>query len=645
MGKPYINNAVIGNGSMLGCVSESGELIRLYWPEIDFPQHLEKMLTGFFDTQNSHSTIWFSEGDHEVSQNYVDSTNILVTKAVLKRLSLEVTQTDFCLPDLPVMIRHYSVKNINSAGFNLGISVASHVISHTQDLGNTLFDFSVDSLVHYRHGYCWAIGSSREVKEFQIGNNPFGAVWAGRLNGIDSIGMSPDGALLWDMGHLPPGGECSLTVYISFAKSLNELKALLPKVKKVSFEELYNSVKEYWHNYIKGCFQIKTGNEKADKIYERSLLLFGLMSDKNTGGLLASPEIDEDFTRCGRYAYCWGRDAAFITEALDEAGLFEATEKFYDWAVRVQDPDGFWHQRYHMDGSLAPSWGIQIDETGSVLYGMLKHYQQVKDMNFLKKVWPSVEKAVAFLINFIDEDTGLPLPSFDLWEERMGEHTYSTAAFIAGVNAAVKMGEYLGIASIDLERWKLAAKKMQDAMERQLVDKDRRVFLRSVRTKLNPWGPEPSPVTVTIKVNSKGFYREVSAVDAKMDISLLGPAIPFSILEPEHETVINTASEIERTLYCRNTGGIFRYEDDTYAGGNPWIISSLWMALYYIKARNLQKAREYFYWVLKCATHLDLLPEQVDRHDGKPCWVIPLTWSHAMYVLVLKELMKNGGIL
>ncbi len=52
MGKPYNNNAVIGNGSMLGCITESGELIRLYWPEIDFPQHLEKMLTGFFDTNN-----------------------------------------------------------------------------------------------------------------------------------------------------------------------------------------------------------------------------------------------------------------------------------------------------------------------------------------------------------------------------------------------------------------------------------------------------------------------------------------------------------------------------------------------------------------------------------------------------------------
>ena len=41
---------------------------------------------------------------------------------------------------------------------------------------------------------------------------------------------------------------------------------------------------------------------------------------------------------------------------------------------------------------------------------------------------------------------------------------------------------------------------------------------------------------------------------------------------------------------------------------------------------------------------LDLLPEQVSRDDGRPAWVIPLTWSHAMFVLVLIELYEAGII-
>ena len=81
-------------------------------------------------------------------------------------------------------------------------------------------------------------------------------------------------------------------------------------------------------------------------------------------------------------------------------------------------------------------------------------------MSFLEKVWPSVLKAAAFLEKFIDSDTGLPLPSFDLWEERMGEHTYSTAAVIAGFYAAASIAGYLGISEIK-GRWLRIADKMK----------------------------------------------------------------------------------------------------------------------------------------------------------------------------------------
>jgi len=644
MGKPYINNAVIGNGSMLGCISEKGELIRLYWPELDYTQHIEKMLTGFFDRNIPKSTMWFSEGEHKVFQSYIEDTNILETTVQISRLSLEVVQTDFCVPDRDVLIRRYKIKNIGQNGIHLGMGLASHVISHVFDMGNTLFDFELDALVHYRHDCCWAIVSDIEVREFQIGNNPFRAVWEGRLTGTESIGMSPDGALLWDFGYVDPGCERNITLYMIFSRSINLLKDLTRSVKTEGYDRLFNLTVNYWKNYLTKCTMIKTGNETVDRIYRRSLLLFGLMSDKNTGAILASPEIDEGFTQCGRYAFCWGRDGAFVTTALNEAGLHGDSEKFYEWAVRVQDSQGFWHQRYHMNGNLAPSWGIQIDETGSILFGMWNHFLYTKNVAFLEKVWPSVLKACDFLEKFIDSDTGLPQPSFDIWEERMGEHTYSTAAVISGFHAAANIAECLGVSKKTIDRWRSIADNIKKAMEENLVDKENGVFLRSIRTKLNPWGDEPTADTVVIKVNPKGYTREVSAVDRRMDISMLGPAVPFGIYAPEHPLVRVTAEKIENTLRCEPAGGIYRYSGDNYAGGNPWIVATLWMALYHINAGNPEKAREYFNWSVKCATGLGFLPEQADRNDGKPCWVIPLTWSHAMFVLTLKRLLENGGI-
>ncbi|NLN65738.1 MAG: glycoside hydrolase [Clostridiaceae bacterium] len=643
MGKSYINNAVIGNGSMLGCITETGELIRLYWPDIDFAQHVEKMLTGFFDTRFSNSTLWFSEGDHQYAQRYLDDTNILETTALLTKLPLKVIQTDFCLPDESVMIRHYEIINVGSEEVHVGMGVASHVISSQHDMGSTLFDFQLDALMHYRHGGYWVVGSSLEVKEFQIGNNPFGAVWEGKLVGPDSIGMSPDGAMLWDVGILPPGCGKTITLYIAFAKGMNDVKALMRRIKATDYNTLVDTTRIYWHNYLKSCRTVISGNENADSVYRRSLLLFKLMINNSTGGILASPEIDEGFTQCGRYAYCWGRDAAFITQAFDEVGLFQDTARFYEWASRVQDTEGFWHQRYHMNGRLAPSWGIQIDETGSILFGILRHFEATKNMRFLKEMWPAVVEAVGFLENFIDTETNLPKPSFDLWEERKGEHTYSTAAVVAGINAASQIGELLGIADETTRNWRKIAREIKDAMIKELVDHQNGVFFRSIRTKLNPWGKEPSEQVVTIRVNSKGFAWEVSQTDARMDISLLGTSVPFRVFPPDDSIVRKTAAKIEDVLVCEKVGGIRRYEDDSYAGGNPWVIATLWMALYHLETGELNKAAEYLEWSIKSRTHLDLLPEQADRQDGKPCWVIPLTWSHAMYVLALKGLLDKGG--
>lgn len=644
MGKPYINNAVIGNGSMLGCISDTGELVRLYWPEIDFPQHIEKMLTGFFDKNIPRSTVWLSEGGHETVQNYIEDTNILQTAVKIPGLSLEILQTDFCVPGQDVLVRRYNVKNTGPNDIHLGMGLASHVISHTFDMGNTLFDFELDALVHYRHDICWAVASDMEVKEFQIGNEPFRALWEGRLNGTDSIGMSPDGALLWDFGCIKAGEVKNITLYLVFSRTMNSMKDLTANIKAAGYNSLFNSAKEYWQNFLKKCVPVKSGNEHVDKIYRRSLLLFGLMSDKNTGAILASPEIDEYFTKCGRYAYCWGRDGAFITTALNEAGLYKDSERFYEWAVRVQDKEGFWHQRHHINGNPAPSWGIQIDETGSILFGMRNHFLYTKNMNFLEKVWPSVLKACSFMEKFIDIDTGLPMPSYDIWEERNGEHTYSAAAVIAGFRAAADMAEWLNVPEKTVDRWRSIADNIKKALEKNLVDRENGVFLRSIRIKLNPWGNEPSPDTLVIKANPKGYTREVSAVDGRMDISLLGPAVPFGIYDPWHPVVRSTAERIEEFLCCEQAGGIYRYHGDSYAGGNPWIVATLWLALYHIRAGNINKARRYFHWSVKRATKLGFLPEQADRNNGEPCWVIPLTWSHAMFVLTLKELLENGGI-
>ena len=54
-------------------------------------------------------------------------------------------------------------------------------------------------------------------------------------------------------------------------------------------------------------------------------------------------------------------------------------------------------QRFYTDGSLAPCWGYQIDETASVIFGVYDHYLKTKDEKFLYNNLKMCENALGFL--------------------------------------------------------------------------------------------------------------------------------------------------------------------------------------------------------------------------------------------------------
>lgn len=644
MTKTYFNDAIIGNSKMLACLTSGGELVRLFWPHIDYPQHIEKLAAGIFYIGQKNSTSWFNEHDWKHTQYYVEDTNILKTVCENESRGLRIEQTDYVLIDKDILVRQYVIENMGNTEVELGFVNYSSMVTTNPDMRSTLFDFNVDSLIHYKYNYYISISSDREVMQFQLGNNAHGCASYTELCGFDSIGMMNDGAISFNIGKVGPGCKVPFNLFICASHTLKEVKQMVRQCRQLNLEEEYENTLKYWRDMLKNARQLKTGDENIDALYNRSLLVFKLMSDEQTGGLLASAEIDEGFTMCGRYAYCWGRDAAFITGALDAVGFTDAVDRFYKWAVMTQDEDGSWQQRFHMDGNLAPSWGLQVDETGTLIWGMYKHYEVTKNIDFLKEMWGSIKLGIEFLTGFIDSDTGLPKPSYDLWEERFGEHTYSSAAVYGGIMAGVEVAKILNVPSEIIDKWNEAAQNIKAAMERNLWKDEAGRFIRSVRTKLNPWGSEYSQHTTIVKVNEKGYYRDVTLEDWTVDVSLLGVSIPFGVFDVKDRRVKETVEAIERTLTSHPVGGIKRYENDNYVGGNPWVLATLWVALYYIEVEEYDKAKEYFMWAAKSCTALGLLPEQVSKDSGRPCWVIPLTWSHAMFVLVLAGLKDAGAI-
>ncbi len=326
-------------------------------------------------------------------------------------------------------------------------------------------------------------------------------------------------------------------------------------------------------------------------------------------------------------------------------GMYKDADNFYNIFLRkTQSKNGMWEQRFYTDGRLAPCWGYQIDETASVVSGLYQHFKikefrlKERDMEFLKSNLKMCENAIEFLKNYIDnlfysdkkEEENLKTKysyldrsqiykhvSYDLWEMNEGIHLYSLSAIYSAFSAMGKIYKEL----------KESNKKFKIPNEASELENYKEIIKKYILENL---------------YDKKQNILKRNTKDDNMDISIIGAVTPFRVFNPNDEIVKNTVQKINLTLRTY-TGGYLRFEKDGYIGGkNPWVISTMWMYMYYKMIGAKGNADECLRFVLDTATPLGLLAEQIDNEQMKSKWVIGLGWSHAMFVLALglDELIK-----
>lgn len=647
--KPYLVDAIAGNSAMLMSLGQTGRLYRLWWPHIDYPQHVDEIRTGIKLGSEPGGVSWFDDtyaGWHHTA-GYVPHTNAYRVNSSHWDIPVTVEQTDYAVPGQALMVRGYRLTYHGNEARDLEFyHYGSFRIMDNELYATTEFRGEQDALLHYRHEYAFAVGSSEVCSGYQAGNGSWHGACNGYLNG-NVIDMQPDGALKWTFAGVQPGQSVEFPVYIAAGHSRGEAIEALTKAKSRTQLEWFNEMEAYWANYLANAKPCPGGSEEIKALYERSLLAMKLMADEATGTIVAAPEFDEYFSRCGGYAYSWGRDAAFVTTAFNKAGLHNLTEKFYDWSITAQEPDGSWQQRHYHDGRLAPSWGLQIDEGSSLIWGMWEYYMHSGEQEaFLERMWPAVEKGAAFLVRYLDPDTGLAKPSRDLWEEREAEHTYSAAAVFGGLTAAAAFARRKGAEQLATE-WEIAAQGITAGIEAHCWNESKGSYYRGLKLTVSQHVYEEARARGEggfIEQRDKGYQRFVLDVDSVVDISLLGLCVPFRAVSVDHPRIVQTADTIQRLLTSPTVGGIKRYEDDNYIGGNPWILTTLWLSHFRTLQGRYEDARQLLDYAVNHVTAAGLLPEQVNKDTGETAWVVPLTWSHAMFILAVHLLAERGEL-
>ncbi|WAM33946.1 glycoside hydrolase family 15 protein [Caldicellulosiruptor morganii] len=611
MRKPHVVEAIIGNTKVLGQLDSNGILQRFYYPAVDYYQQIKLFLAAVF----LDGLIFFQREDFKKASGYKDDFAYCFEYEIGSRRIFQLDFVDFQTDSL---IRKW---DCNFEDFYVFFEP---MINEYTNFNAAFVDRENQIIYTYYRGSFIALGFENRIVSFTVSNGIDDAK-DNLLEGVERIANPQIAVKLENKG--------SVVVFVAFGGSKEEVKNKILLLKNKGFSEIYEQNKVFWQRKFARLEFITTQDERDLELQKRSAQVFYLLQNSKTGGILAAPEVDERFYHCGGYGFVWGRDAAFITRAMDGLGMKEEVEKFFEFKFGCQEEGGYWDQRYYTDGNLAPSWGVQIDETASVVWGFLEHCEKQNSLHLVDLYRDKLQKALRFLLNATDDRLGVVLKSFDLWEEREGIHLYSNASIYAALKKASK---YFPELESEIEK-KLKAIKNQTATTFYSPRLLRYVRSADVRISKKEFLKLPEENRYIQKDEKYEVTYYFKKQDEVADISILGVYYPFEMIDSSDEALKGAIFAIERECENRIVGGYKRYSDDRYIDGNPWILTTLWLAIYYKKTGKVGKAEELFEWAKAHSLPNGLFPEQVDKVTGQPAWVVPLAWSHAMYVLYLYE--------
>jgi GH15 family glucan-1,4-alpha-glucosidase len=511
-----------------------------------------------------------------------------------------------------------------------------------------------NSLIHFRKKRYFLIagsGGGEGLRSFTTGKSEYGELegtWRDAEDGILSQHPIEQGSVDSTVElacTVKSNAEEHIILWLCAGRHLGEVLDLHQFVQQEGPEQLERSTRNFWKSWVqkehRSTSAFPLGGELID-LFKRSLLIIRTQAD-NHGGIIAAN--DSDIMRFNRdtYTYIWPRDAAFVCMAMDRAGYHELTRRFFRFCCRVCSHEGYLLHKYNPDGSPGSSWHpwyrqgevqlpIQEDETALVLFAMWRHFEQFHDFEWLQEMYECfVKRAAAFLSSYRDEDTGLPLPSYDLWEEHRGISTYTCTTVYAGLLAAARISQALGHVG-HAQRYHDAADEVRQAILFHLFDEKAGQFVKKIQGG-----------------KGKAVERDLTPDASLMLLS------SFDLLPPSDARIVSTMEHLEEALRVRTSvGGYARYPNDVYhfegrpskdVPGNPWIITTLWEAQWRLaiatSLEDLQRPHEALQWVQRHASPAGILPEQLHARTGEHLSVAPLTWSHAVYVETFLQYLEK----
>jgi hypothetical protein len=331
-----------------------------------------------------------------------------------------------------------------------------------QDLAG--YDGDLDAIVHRKTGVDSSVGEERSVAVamgfdgestgHQVGGDAYEPAAApvasegsfrdayddastGTLSGNSSYAGQTTGALSTTLDFGPGrGGVAEETVVFAAGAMPADAGEALATVRERGFRRL-RAEKEAWFDGLLADAPLpdreamaETEGVDADallKLCRRSLAtLVTITEDTDNCATVAS------IATQAPYGEDWVRDGAFFNLVLEIVGLDEWVSTHNRWYADIQQavedpeptypntPPGNWLMNYYGDGVGGGPIPYEIDETGYGIWTLYEHYAHLVDeekdgaRDYLRDVYPAIQRAGDYLVRCRDPETGLQCPA---WED------------------------------------------------------------------------------------------------------------------------------------------------------------------------------------------------------------------------------------
>jgi GH15 family glucan-1,4-alpha-glucosidase len=638
---------MLGNGSLTVGLNEAGLVHDFYYPYVgldnlttarSLPHKVGVWVDGVFS--------WVDDAGWRPEVDFQDDA--LISRVVLEHdeLQLKLELHDFVDYEYNAFGRCVTVHNL--ADHEREIRVFFHQVFQISRSGRgdtALYVPDENYVLDYKGRCCLLsyaqIAHGAGMDQFSVGNYGIEGkegTWRdaedGELSG-NAVEHGGVDSVLRCTAHVPAGASDKLEYWIIAADVQYSAEKIHREFRQAGLQQRLEQTRQHWQQWLETARpRLEHLNSKYQIAVRKSLMVIKVHTDKR-GGIIAS--CDSSIYNYGRdyYSYVWPRDGAYAIWPLIRLGYTDEPLKFFNFCRDTAHPDGYLMHKYQPDRAIGSTWHpilhgrhselpIQEDETAVVVIMMFEYFEETNDRDFAEGMYATfIQKAANFMAHYRDKETSLPHASYDLWEQKFLTHTYTVATVHRALLAAADFADVLEHPD-DAVRWRDAAHEIE-TNSRLLFDEPQGVF-------------------------SKGYLLQPDGTrqyDGTLDVSSGYGPLMFASQAFGGAAIRSTFQAIETQLAgsCP-AGGVPRYlhddyflEDTTYPG-NPWFVTTLWLAQYYYQTKQQDKARELVEWVLDHALPSGVLSEQVNPVDGSPVSVTPLVWSHAELIDTILDLSQ-----